>query len=77
MNKADKYYIQNIQKILGRSDFDRCIALQSHRKVLQKNLEQTKKLLKTIDKTIEHLQGKTKTKRKSKKMFIINAHCSC
>lgn len=49
-----------IQKILKRSDFDKLGALSSHRKVLIKNLERTRKLIKTIDKTIEHLKGTKK-----------------
>lgn len=49
-----------IQKILKRSDFDKLAALSAHRKVLNNNLERTKKLIKTIDKTIEHLKGTKK-----------------
>ncbi len=40
------------------------VALSSHRQVLKKNLEQTRKLIKTIDKTIEHLKGTKKMKEK-------------
>lgn len=56
------FELKMIQKILGRSDFDTIIALSSHRKILQKNLERTRKLIKTIDKTIEHLKGSKKMK---------------
>jgi hypothetical protein len=38
------------------------VALSSHRKVLKKNVERTRQLIKTIDKTIEHLQGTKKMK---------------
>lgn len=58
------FELKQIQKILGRSDFDKAAALASHRKVLQKNLETTKKLIQTIDKTIEHLNGTKKMKDK-------------
>lgn len=58
------FELQKIRKILSRSDFDKMAALSSHREVLKKNLEQTRKLLKTIDKTIEHLKGTKKMKEK-------------
>lgn len=51
------FELKQIQAILKRSDFDRMSALSSHRQVLQKNVERTKKLIKTIDRTIEHLKG--------------------
>lgn len=56
------FELKQIEKILKRSDFDRMKALSSHRQVLQKNVERTKKLIKTIDQTIEHLKGTTKMK---------------
>ena len=37
-------------------------ALSSQRQILQKNVERTKKLIKTIDLTIEHLKGIKKMK---------------
>src|SRR3954452_22348665 len=46
------FELKQIEAILKRSDFDRMAALNSHRKVLEKNVERTKKLIKTIDKTI-------------------------
>lgn len=49
--------LKQIKKILGRSDFDKTVALRSHRQVLVKSLERTQKLIETIDKTIKHLQG--------------------
>ncbi|MBS0585670.1 MAG: MerR family transcriptional regulator [Verrucomicrobia bacterium] len=58
------FTLKQIQRVLGRSDFDKMVALRSHREVLKKNLEQTKKLLKTIDKTIKHLKGSKKMKEK-------------
>lgn len=56
--------LKRIQKVLGRSDFDKIAALNSHRQVLVKNLGETKELIKTIDKTIEHLKGTKKMKDK-------------
>jgi DNA-binding transcriptional MerR regulator/quercetin dioxygenase-like cupin family protein len=61
------FELKQIKQILGRADFEKVAALQSHRKVLQKNLARTHKLIETIDKTILHLKG-TK-KMKSKEMF--------
>ncbi len=62
-----EFELKQIQKLLGRSDFNKIVALSSHRQVLQKNIEKTRKLIKTIDKTIEHLKG-TK-KMNGKEMF--------
>jgi MerR family transcriptional regulator, thiopeptide resistance regulator len=56
------FELKEIKRILGRKDFERIAALESHRKVLRKNLARTRKLIETIDKTIEHLKGKTKMK---------------
>jgi DNA-binding transcriptional MerR regulator len=56
------FELKQIQSILKRSEFDRMAALSSHRKILQKNVERTKKLIKTIDKTLEHLKGTKKMK---------------
>lgn len=56
--------LKQIRKILGRGDFDQLVALTSHRQILQKDLVRTRRLIKTIDKTIEHLKGKKKMKDK-------------
>jgi DNA-binding transcriptional MerR regulator/quercetin dioxygenase-like cupin family protein len=61
------FELKQIKQILGRADFEKVAALQSHRKVLQKDLARTRRLVETIDKTIQHLKG-TK-KMKSKEMF--------
>src|SRR6202795_3028681 len=60
--------LKQIDRIVGRPDFEKVAALQSHRKVLQKNLARTRTLIETIDKTIEHLRG-TK-KMKNEEMFL-------
>ena len=54
------FELKQIKRILGRKDFEKIAALESHRKVLRKNLARTRRLIQTIDKTIEHLKGKTK-----------------
>jgi MerR family transcriptional regulator, thiopeptide resistance regulator len=56
------FELKQIQKVLGRSDFDQMAALSSHRQVLEKDLKRTKELIKTIDKTIDHLKGTKKMK---------------
>src|SRR5262245_51711176 len=61
------FELKQIKRIMGRADFEKIAALESHRKVLRKDLAQTRKLIETIDKTIEHLRGKRKMK--SQEMF--------
>jgi MerR family transcriptional regulator, thiopeptide resistance regulator len=56
------FELKQIKNIIGRKDFDKIAALSSHRQVLQKNLARTKELIKTIDKTVEHLKGNQKMK---------------
>jgi MerR family transcriptional regulator, thiopeptide resistance regulator len=57
--------LEDIKKIMGRRDFDVMAALESHKQALKKQMERTKRLLKTVDNTIEHLKGKTKMSAKS------------
>src|SRR6187431_1461376 len=61
------FELKQIERILGRADFDKVAALESHRKVLRKDVARTRKLIVTIDKTIEHLKGTRKMK--SKELF--------
>src|SRR5258705_6637928 len=61
------FELKQIKQILDRADFEKVAALESHRKVLQKNLTRTRTLIETIDKTIKHLKG-TK-KMKNEEMF--------
>ena len=56
------FELKQIQRLLGRSDFDQAAALKSHRKVLQKSLGRTEELIRTIDKTLAHMRGKKKMK---------------
>jgi DNA-binding transcriptional MerR regulator len=56
------FSLKQIQKVLGRSDFDQLAALHAHKKALSQEWEKIGQLIKTIDKTINHLQGKKKMK---------------
>jgi len=56
------FELKQIQKILERNDFDKIIALNSHKKVLQQSIAKTKKLIETIDNTVKHLIGDKKMK---------------
>ena len=56
------FELKQIKRVLGRRDFEKSAALKSHRKVLEEKLTQTRTLLDTIDKTIQHLKGKKKMK---------------
>jgi MerR family transcriptional regulator, thiopeptide resistance regulator len=58
------FELKSIKKVLGRGDFDKLAALSSHRQVLEKELVRTRRLIKTIDKTIDHLKGNKKMKDK-------------
>jgi DNA-binding transcriptional MerR regulator len=50
--------LTDIQRILSSNDFDKIEALESHKIILEKDLERAQMLIKTIDKTISHLKGK-------------------
>lgn len=56
--------LKQIANILIQSDFDQVEALRSHRKFIERDLEKSRKLLETIDKTIKHLTGKKTMKDK-------------
>ncbi|MFZ4100112.1 MAG: MerR family transcriptional regulator [Chlamydiia bacterium] len=56
------FTLKQIQKVVGRTDFDHVMALHSHRKALKREWEKIGQLLKTIDGTIEHLKGNQKMK---------------
>ncbi len=62
------FELKQIKEILGRADFEKAAALQSHRKVLQKNLARMRTLIETIENNDEHLKG-TK-KMKNEEMFL-------
>lgn len=52
------FELKQIQEILGQSDFNKLEALRSHKKVLAKKIARMTELMKTVDKTINHLEGK-------------------
>ena len=52
------FELKQIQRILGRPDFQRLAALREHRESLKDRLARTRRLLETIDHTIHHLEGK-------------------
>lgn len=49
--------LDEIQRVITSGDFDKIKALESHRQLLEKELDRSKSLIKTIDKTISHLRG--------------------
>jgi MerR family transcriptional regulator, thiopeptide resistance regulator len=61
------FELKQIKRILTGVGFEKIIALESHRKVLVKNLARTRSLIATIDRTIEYL--KVGTKMKAQEMF--------
>jgi DNA-binding transcriptional MerR regulator len=61
------FELKQIKEILGRADFEKVAALESHRKVLETDIARTHTLIQTIDKTIKHLKGTRKMK--SEEMF--------
>lgn len=52
------FQLNDIQKILSSESFEKIEALTSHKNILRDDLDRTKNLIKTIDKTIAHLRGK-------------------
>ena len=50
------FSLNDIESIVSSGDFDKIEALNEHKIVLNQGLEKTKKLLRTIDKTIAHLR---------------------
>lgn len=54
--------LSEIQKIVNSDTFDKIESLQSHKRILEQGLDRSKKMIKTIDKTISHLMAKEKMK---------------
>ncbi len=52
------FALRQIRQLLGRPDFQRVDALRSHREALEERLARTRRLLETIDHTIDHLEGR-------------------
>lgn len=53
------FELKQIKRLICKPGFDRMSALISHRRVLEQNLARTKKLIATVDKTIDYLRGTT------------------
>jgi DNA-binding transcriptional MerR regulator len=51
------FQLSDVQRIIASPDFDKVKTLESHRKILEKNIDQTRILIETVDKTIAHLRG--------------------
>jgi DNA-binding transcriptional MerR regulator/quercetin dioxygenase-like cupin family protein len=51
--------LRQIRPLLDRPDFERVDALRSHRAALEERLARTRRLLETIDHTVDHLEGRT------------------
>ncbi|MCH9613364.1 MAG: hypothetical protein SP1CHLAM54_03630 [Chlamydiia bacterium] len=62
------FELKQIRKVMSHSNFDKVVALTSHKQVLQNTIATTKKLIKTIDKTVKHLKGDMKMSEKE--MFL-------
>ncbi len=56
------FELRQVRELLGRPDFQRGDALRSHREALEGRLARTRRLLETIDDTVDHLQGRTPMK---------------
>jgi DNA-binding transcriptional MerR regulator len=56
--------LENIKLIMGQADFDALAALKSHREQLRLRIAQLERLIATVDKTINHLEGKTEMSQK-------------
>lgn len=52
------FSLPDIQSVITSDEFNKIDALLSHKKNLKKNIDQTKKLILTIDQTISHIRGK-------------------
>lgn len=50
--------LNDIRRILSSDDFDKIESLNTHKSILQSDLERTEILIKTIDRTISHIRGK-------------------
>ncbi len=58
------FKLDDIQRVLEGSDFDKISALHTHRRALANTLDHTEGLIETIDKTIVHLKGESKMNKK-------------
>lgn len=66
------FSLNDIQRIISSDEFNKVDALISHKQILTQNLDRTKKLIKTIDQTIEYLRGKITMR--NEELFVGFAH---
>lgn len=66
------FSLNDIQRIVASDNFNKIDALISHKQVLAQNLDRTKKMIKTIDQTIEHLRGNITMR--NEELFVGFAH---
>ena len=52
------FSLDDIRKILDKSDFNALQSLQTQKEALQQQAERLNRLINTVDKTIPHLEGK-------------------
>lgn len=64
--------LKDIKQIICSNDFNKIDALMSHRHVLAKNIDRTKKLIQTIDQTVLRLKGSITIRHEE--LFIGFAH---
>jgi DNA-binding transcriptional MerR regulator len=51
--------LKSIRRFLDRPEFQKVAALRAHREALEEQLARTRRLLETIDHTIDHVEGRT------------------
>lgn len=56
--------LHEIKMILKHSEFNTIKALNAHKKILIEQLDRVRQMIKTIDKTVKHIEGKTKMEDK-------------
>jgi DNA-binding transcriptional MerR regulator len=56
--------LEEIKKIMGRTDFNVLSALESHKAELRKRIIHLERLIATVDKTLLHLEGKIEMSQK-------------
>lgn len=52
------FELKQIQLILSKDNFDQCMALISHKQVLEKKIKRMHELIQTIDKTVNYIEAK-------------------
>ncbi|MCF6136679.1 MerR family transcriptional regulator [Pseudalkalibacillus berkeleyi] len=58
------FQLDKIQEILDRPDFDRKQALYTHKKLLSEKKKRMEEMIRTVDRTIQSIEGGTKMKEK-------------